>query len=187
MKLPSPPYASRTQDKNRAVSPVIGVILMVAITVILAAVIGVFVMDLGQTVGRTGPTASISLTDANDNYRDDGNQHDAFLLEHQGGDDVDLEDTRITIRNVENTQIVLRWEGATGTTDQNGTWEVWYNGDTGTNITSSARTTMGSGDVILIKLTGTNGNGPPDNTDYTITFTDTHSQSNVARATVRLR
>ncbi|WP_135821307.1 type IV pilin [Halostella litorea] len=31
-----------------AVSPVIGVILMVAITVILAAVIGAFVLDLGQ-------------------------------------------------------------------------------------------------------------------------------------------
>ncbi|WP_135821308.1 type IV pilin [Halostella litorea] len=36
-----------TED-DRAVSPVIGVILMVAITVILAAVIGAFVLDLGQ-------------------------------------------------------------------------------------------------------------------------------------------
>ncbi|WP_135823070.1 type IV pilin [Halostella litorea] len=35
-------------DDDRAVSPVIGVILMVAITVILAAVIGAFVLDLGQ-------------------------------------------------------------------------------------------------------------------------------------------
>ncbi|QLK25139.1 type IV pilin N-terminal domain-containing protein [Natrinema zhouii] len=33
---------------ERAVSPVIGVILMVAITVILAAVIAAFVLDLGQ-------------------------------------------------------------------------------------------------------------------------------------------
>jgi len=35
-------------DEDRAVSPVIGVILMVAITVILAAVIGAFVLDLGS-------------------------------------------------------------------------------------------------------------------------------------------
>ncbi|MFA9502396.1 type IV pilin [Natrinema sp. H-ect1] len=35
-------------DGERAVSPVIGVILMVAITVILAAVIAAFVLDLGQ-------------------------------------------------------------------------------------------------------------------------------------------
>ncbi|MDS0476049.1 type IV pilin N-terminal domain-containing protein [Natrinema sp. 1APR25-10V2] len=35
-------------DDERAVSPVIGVILMVAITVILAAVIAAFVLDMGQ-------------------------------------------------------------------------------------------------------------------------------------------
>ncbi|ADB63898.1 hypothetical protein Htur_5010 (plasmid) [Haloterrigena turkmenica DSM 5511] len=37
--------------EERAVSPVIGVILMVAITVILAAVIAAFVMDLGNDMG----------------------------------------------------------------------------------------------------------------------------------------
>ena len=35
-------------EEERAVSPVIGVILMVAITVILAAVIAAFVMDMGS-------------------------------------------------------------------------------------------------------------------------------------------
>ncbi|QCS44305.1 type IV pilin [Natrinema versiforme] len=35
-------------EQERAVSPVIGVILMVAITVILAAVIAAFVLDMGQ-------------------------------------------------------------------------------------------------------------------------------------------
>ncbi|AGB30826.1 hypothetical protein C488_03330 [Natrinema pellirubrum DSM 15624] len=38
-------------SEERAVSPVIGVILMVAITVILAAVIAAFVLDLGQSQG----------------------------------------------------------------------------------------------------------------------------------------
>jgi flagellin-like protein len=37
-------------DDERAVSPVIGVILMVAITVILAAVIAAFVLDMGSSV-----------------------------------------------------------------------------------------------------------------------------------------
>lgn len=37
---------------ERAVSPVIGVILMVAITVILAAVIAAFVLDLGDSVDQ---------------------------------------------------------------------------------------------------------------------------------------
>ncbi|MCY4732257.1 type IV pilin N-terminal domain-containing protein [Natronomonas gomsonensis] len=44
-------------DDNRAVSPVIGVILMVAITVILAAVIGTFVLGLGDQVQQTSPNA----------------------------------------------------------------------------------------------------------------------------------
>ncbi|ELZ12114.1 flagellin domain-containing protein [Natrinema thermotolerans DSM 11552] len=38
-------------DDQRAVSPVIGVILMVAITVILAAVIAAFVLDMGDSMG----------------------------------------------------------------------------------------------------------------------------------------
>ncbi len=41
---------TETQKDDSAVSPVIGVILMVAITVILAAVIGTFVLGLGQNV-----------------------------------------------------------------------------------------------------------------------------------------
>ena len=44
--------------EERAVSPVIGVILMVAITVILAAVIGTFVLGLGDSIGETTPSAS---------------------------------------------------------------------------------------------------------------------------------
>ena len=48
-------------EDERAVSPVIGVILMVAITVILAAVIAAFVMDLGDDMGGGGaPDAAVS-------------------------------------------------------------------------------------------------------------------------------
>ena len=49
-----------------AVSPVIGVILMVAITVILAAVIGAFVFGMGSGVQRTytvGVTAAQNASD----------------------------------------------------------------------------------------------------------------------------
>ena len=47
--------------EERAVSPVIGVILMVAITVILAAVVGAFVLGLGDQVSETAPSAQISF------------------------------------------------------------------------------------------------------------------------------
>jgi flagellin-like protein len=50
---------------GKAVSPVIGVILMVAITVILAAVIGTFVLGLGEQVeqnARAGVNADVDNT-----------------------------------------------------------------------------------------------------------------------------
>ena len=48
-------------DDDDAVSPVIGVILMVAITVILAAVIGTFVLGLGDQVQNNAPSASFTF------------------------------------------------------------------------------------------------------------------------------
>jgi flagellin-like protein len=56
-------------EEDRAVSPVIGVILMVAITVILAAVIGTFVLGLGEEV-ESNPSAGVTVDSAN---------HDATL------------------------------------------------------------------------------------------------------------
>lgn len=47
-------------DEERAVSPVIGVILMVAITVILAAVIAAFVMDIGDELGDSQVNAAVN-------------------------------------------------------------------------------------------------------------------------------
>jgi len=63
-----------------AVSPVIGVILMVAITVILAAVIATFVLGLGDQVSNTAPQASFTFE-----YTDDEN---LLTITHDGGDAV---------------------------------------------------------------------------------------------------
>jgi flagellin-like protein len=64
-------------NNDEAVSPVIGVILMVAITVILAAVIAAFVFGLA---GSTGTSKNVGLTvAANDT---------AFKVTVQGGTDL---------------------------------------------------------------------------------------------------
>ena len=47
-------------EEERAVSPVIGVILMVAITVILAAVIAAFVLDIGPGDSTLSAAADVS-------------------------------------------------------------------------------------------------------------------------------
>jgi flagellin-like protein len=59
------------QDDD-AVSPVIGVILMVAITVILAAVIATFVLGLGDSLSDQAPQASFNFDIDNDQIIHDG-------------------------------------------------------------------------------------------------------------------
>jgi len=63
-----------------AVSPVIGVILMVAITVILAAVIGTFVLGLGENVQQNSPNAQFSF-----DYDNGSNTMD---ITHTSGEEV---------------------------------------------------------------------------------------------------
>ncbi|AKU09700.1 MULTISPECIES: type IV pilin [Haloferax] len=75
-------------SESRAVSPVIGVILMVAITVILAAVIGTFVLGLGDQVGDTAPQASFSFE-----YDDSA---DELTITHESGDAISFDDLSVS-------------------------------------------------------------------------------------------
>lgn len=77
---------------DRAVSPVIGVILMVAITVILAAVIGTFVLGIAPS-DDAAPTAQLSLDNESDAL---GNEH-ALIIQHGGGDTVNLEEFSVLV------------------------------------------------------------------------------------------
>jgi len=87
-------------DNDRGVSPVIGVILMVAITVILAAVIGTFVLGLGDSL-QTTPQLSASASDASTDYADatGTNAVDAFTISHNNGDALQVADMRVVVRN----------------------------------------------------------------------------------------
>ena len=77
-------------DEDRGVSPVIGVILMVAITVILAAVIGTFVLGLGDRVSQASPNANFGFdyTAANNNQVE---------ITHDGGDAVEGGQVKVTV------------------------------------------------------------------------------------------
>lgn len=69
-------------------SPVIGVILMVAITVILAAVIGTFVLGLGDQVQETSPNAQWD-------WDGDGSSTNVVLT-HTSGDNVTASNVEMT-------------------------------------------------------------------------------------------
>jgi flagellin-like protein len=98
--------------EDRAVSPVIGVILMVAITVILAAVIGTFVLGLGDQVSESAPQAQFTF-----DYTDGTN--DVITVTHDGGDAIDAGDLNVSVSGASpsaaNRQYT--WSNLDGTSD----------------------------------------------------------------------
>ena len=90
-------------DEERAVSPVIGVILMVAITVILAAVIGAFVLQLGDSVSQTAPQASIGVDDTDVSSN-------SIVLRHSGGDTIEWDETNLIVEKEDNASVA--WDGS---------------------------------------------------------------------------
>jgi flagellin-like protein len=80
---------ARVVADEEAVSPVIGIILMVAVTVILAAVIGTFVLGIGQSTSEPTPQVSWEFQ-----YDDGGNGFDSdsddnLTVTHSGGDSIE--------------------------------------------------------------------------------------------------
>jgi len=118
---------------DRAVSPVIGVILMVAITVILAAVIGTFVLGLGEQVQQTTPQTSFSY-----DWDVANNQVD---ITHEGGDNINDD-------NSNDLEIV----GDSGSRDSKSGQFPIVAGDT---LTYSD--TINSGDTVRVIWTSSNG------------------------------
>ncbi|MBX0293845.1 type IV pilin [Haloarcula nitratireducens] len=85
----------RLINDDDAVSPVIGVILMVAITVILAAVIATFVLGLGENLSNTAPQASFSF-----DYDENSGDSEILTITHDGGDSIDGGDLNVTASGV---------------------------------------------------------------------------------------
>ncbi|ELZ53842.1 hypothetical protein C465_00534 [Halorubrum distributum JCM 9100] len=83
-------------------SPVIGVILMVAITVILAAVIGTFVLGLGDQLGDTAPQASFTI---------ESNSTDNITVTKTGG------------QAIEGSDLVVSVDGQRGDNFGSGDWQ----------------------------------------------------------------
>jgi len=142
-----------TEESDRAVSPVIGVILMVAITVILAAVIGTFVIQIGQDSGQTTAQAALSSGPVVDGGSSSPLGDDTVTLEHAGGDTVF--DDQLNIK--------VEVGGA-----NSGSFE--FNADDGTEVG------LGTSDEILITLEETTSVAANGTQDYAyVTFGGTEA------------
>lgn len=76
-----------------AVSSVLGVVLMVAVTIILAAVIGTFVLGIGSDLTDSSPSTSWEFSE----NLDDGGSNGSVLILHGGGEDVDKSTLEVTV------------------------------------------------------------------------------------------
>jgi len=180
-------------DDERGVSPVIGVILMVAITVILAAVIGAFVLNLGSSVGDQAPQASISATDAGAVFNDTitnasgsdkigtANGTAMFYLNHQSGADVKFKNLKIVVQS-ESGAKVASFSGANN----------WAGG--GANLTidevvPTSSKTFTTGDQITVQVAN-NRTGPmefEDDTTYKFLIIDTNSGNTITTTKATLQ
>ena len=121
---------------DRAVSPVIGVILMVAITVILAAVVGSFVLGLASDVSESSPNVQINF-----NY-DTENQN--VSLTHEGGSSFSNDAVRLTGP-----------EGTISDLEDWGTTQV----RAGDSVTVRLDGEVEEGDTLRVIWTGGSGSG----------------------------
>ena len=138
-------------NDDDAVSPVIGVILMVAITVILAAVIATFVLGLGEQVSDTAPQASFSF-----DYDSSVNSGtDNFSNDYSSGDG------QLTITHAGGATLTAGQVGITGSSVGSGdeTWGKADNSGTSSEISSGDSVNLAVQNKDSISITWTNEQG----------------------------
>jgi len=141
------------RSDDSAVSPVIGVILMVAITVILAAVIGTFVLNLGNQVQSSAPTASFSFDQVNDT---------AVEVTHDGGDTILHNNIGVTVngKNAYTSGNNTFWNSGGNVSAGTSKMIESYNHGSGNELTS--------GDTIRVVWTSDSGENSQVLAEYTM-------------------
>ncbi len=95
--------------EDDAVSSVVSTVLMVAITIILVAVIGSFVLDLGGAVGETSPQARLSVVE-----QQIANGNTSIVISHEGGSTIDEAQVTVTVEGdpAKNESGDVVWDGS---------------------------------------------------------------------------
>lgn len=157
--------------RARGVSSVVSVVLLVAVVVILAASVSVFTIDAGGDLQEAPPLVADSAAE----YQTGGGNcsTDVVRLSHQGGDAVDLSETRTVVRlpdsggkeatitgfpvsgstldssDVEDPDNILDSSGCVGGAAANGDGE-WTAGDSFSFKLNSGAGNVDPGDTVVV-------------------------------------
>lgn len=125
--------------EDDAVSSVLGVVLMVAVTIILAAVIGTFVLGIGSDLTDSSPSVSWETAD-----NLNGSEQSVVLI-HGGGDDVDRSNLEVTVGG----ETAYRNGDATNGYDDTSNWDDPV--QTGSRLrVVNGTNTMNQGEMVRI-------------------------------------
>ena len=129
---------------NKGVSPVVGTILLIAITVALAAVVATLVSGLG---GRGAPPNALLAVSAKEN----GENAYHLTISHEGGDDLAVKDLQIqaTTPSTASGYTVYDFAALTGAS---GTFSVGMLVSTGTGTPTAIPYTNVTGQVVSIYI-----------------------------------
>lgn len=135
-------FDNRTDDAG--VSPVVGVILMVAITVILSAIIATFVLDLGGSVSQN-PNAGVTFDQSEaptQNTSDDDTEYQVTVQ-------------LVSLENADSVTASADLDGDGATTSTGESASISTVGNTGTigADDQSANPELSSGDTVTVTAT----------------------------------
>jgi len=158
----------RFRKNEEAVSPVIGVILMVAITVILAAVIAAFVFGMGTPT--QAPQASLVISSTSSSA-------DTVNITHRGGEAIDLLKTKAIVEQGTGRLTIATLNSSTSQFIQVGDEiGIWTSGTQSTILTINK-----AGGYTTGTLTGAAFGLVPGK--VTVTLIDTDSTKEIAKIT----
>jgi flagellin-like protein len=164
-------------SSERAVSPVVGVAILVGITVILASVVGAFVFGL-VSIGESSPDASFTFSQTADNFSTDAG------TAHEGADS-DMKTVRVTHNSgeaIQTQQLIAKVSGNKSEPQSNeSVYEIEYNGDTerdgwnlALNDSAGDRVVFKPGNSVRISMYGYSKRALSGNVinDYNLTDND---------------
>ncbi|ELZ05726.1 type IV pilin [Natrialba aegyptia] len=171
-------------EDERAVSPVIGVILMVAVTVILAAVIAAAVMGMGDGLGDTSPTVNADVN-VNSDYDNSSSNQDVVYISHGSGDSISQDNINVVLRNDDGATIASMGLGEQSTASV----DDGAGGSKDVTLEAGPAEDFGAGSTITVELVDSIGVEDTDlSNEATIQaqVVDTSSDTTVVDAEVEL-
>lgn len=135
--------SSSGADRARAVSSVIAVVLMVAITVIMAAVIGVYGLGFGEQTREDAPRIAWE----HETYVNDSGNLDRVEIVHNGGGELDLDRVEVRIGGTNASTVTdPAFNDPFGTMTAGDSFDFDWNGGAPTNASGTEITVVWYGE-----------------------------------------